>query len=190
MMTTEQENAVRAWVVAAIAACPELEPIPLEKVVWSGQDFPEEMRPYALVSYTGSAELGASPSQTVTDSDELDTKTMDESTISITIVSKPSDTAPTRNQVASSYVREMRARARSYISHILTDAKLAVWDVFVVPNVDRLQGRSQWESRAVIDIQFGHALVVTEDPGIIISGEISGSTTPSTPAQNPYTFPG
>jgi len=186
MMTTDQENAVRAWVVAAIAGCPDLEPIPLEKVVWSGQDFPAEMRPYALITYTGTDELGATPSQTVDDNDDLNTKSLDDTTVSITIVIKPSDTNPTRAQVASSYIREMKARARSFISHILTDAKLTVRQVFTVPDASRLAGRSQWESRGVLDLLLGHALVVTESPGVIVTAEISGSTEPPTPSQPSY----
>jgi hypothetical protein len=167
MLTTSQENAVRSWVQLAIAGCPELEAIPLEKIEWTNQDFPEDARPYALISYSGSTEIGATPSQIVNDVEDLETTTHDDTTVSVTIVTKPSDTAPTREQVASSYVRELRARTRSFVSGILTQANLAVRQVFVVPNVDRLQGKSQWESRAVIDLTLGHALVVTEQPGVI-----------------------
>lgn len=183
MLTTAQENAVRSWVQLAIDGCPELEPIPLERIVWSNQDFPEEARPYALISYSGSVEIGATPSRTVTDAGDLDTTTHDDTTVSVTIVSRPSDTAPTREHVASSYVRELRARTRSFIAGILAEAQLSVRRVDVVPNVDRLQGKSQWESRAVIDLTLGHALRVTEQPGVINRAGISGTTDPPTPTR-------
>jgi hypothetical protein len=183
MLTTGQENAVRSWVELAILGCPELAPIPLAKIVWSEQDFPEDARPYALIRYSGSTEEGATPSQIVNGSDELETTTHDETTVSITIVTKPSDAAPTREQVASSYTRELRARSRSFVAGILSQAKLAVRRVDVVPDVARLQGKSQWESRAVIDLTLGHALVITETPGVINQAEISGTTEPPTPTR-------
>jgi hypothetical protein len=141
MLTTGQENAVRSWVELAILGCPELAPIPLAKIVWSEQDFPEEARPYALIRYSGSTEEGATPSQIVNDSEELETTTHDETTVSITIVTKPSDAAPTREQAASSYVRELRARSRSFVAGILSQAQLAVRRVDVVPNVARRRDR-------------------------------------------------
>ena len=61
MLLTAQENAVRQWVVAALADCPPLNPIPLGRVVWSQQDFAELAYPYALLSYTGSVVLSATP---------------------------------------------------------------------------------------------------------------------------------
>ena len=183
MLTTVQANAVRSWVKLAIDGCPELEPIPLDRIVWSDQDFPAPVYPYALLSYTGSVKLGASPARAVNGLDELVTTEQSETTIAITIVSKRSDTSPTLEQLASSYVRELHARTRSFVAGILTAAKLAVRSTTVIPNVDRLQGSSQWESRAVLDLTLGHALAVTEAPGVITTAGITGSTTPPTPTR-------
>ena len=168
MLTTAQENAVREWVVAAIADCTELAPIALDRVVWSEQDFAEHPYPYALLAYTGSDTLNATPSQSVNEADDLVTGNLEDTNLAVTIVSKVSDTAPSRNQVASSYVRELAARTRSFVAeHHLGPAKLAVRELTQIPNVGRLQGLSQWESRSVLDLLLGHSLEVTESPGVI-----------------------
>lgn len=190
MLTTAQENAVRAWVEAAILDCPELAAIPLARIVWANQDFAERTYPYALISYTGTDELNATPGQSVNDLDELETSENNDTTVSITVVTQADDAAPTRNQVASSYVRELRARARSFAGDSLTAANLAIRDINVVPDLGRLQGMSQWESRAVIDLTLGHALIVTETPGVIVQAGVFGTTTPPTPAPaNPILIP-
>jgi len=183
MLTTAQENAVRAWVEAAILDCPELAAIPLDRIVWSNQDFAERVYPYALIAYTGTDELGALPAQRVNDNDDLETKELSDTTVSITIVTKADDAAPTRAQVASSYARELRARARSFVGELLTAANLAVRDINVVPDLGRLQGMSQWESRAVIDLTLGNALIVTETPGVIAQAGVTGTTSPPTPVR-------
>ena len=183
MLLSSQVQAVAAWIVAAIADCPALVPIALDRVVWQDQDFPERPYPYALLSYTGSVEEGISPAQWVDDLDNLNTRTGDDTNLSITIVSKQSDTAPTLDMLASSYVRELKARLRSFVARGLAAADLAVRDVNVVPDVSRLQGRSQFESRAVLDILFGHAVVVLEQPGVIETAFVTGTTSPATPSR-------
>jgi hypothetical protein len=179
-LLTHQEQAVVAWITAAISDCPEL--APLTAIVWSDQDALERARPYALLSYTGSDGVGASPARTINESDELETASVDTSTVSITIVSKPSDTAPTRAQVASSYTRELKARVRSFVGYqSLLPREMTVQAIFEVPLADRLAGSSQWETRAVLDLQIRHSLVVTEQPGIVLVAEIDGETDPPTP---------
>jgi len=96
MLLSSQIIVVRQWIVDAIADCPELAPVPLERVVWSDQDWPDRAYPYVLLGYTGSVEQGLSPAQWVDGSDNEITRTADNTTLSITVVNKPSDTAPTQ----------------------------------------------------------------------------------------------
>jgi hypothetical protein len=188
MLLSSQITVVRQWIVDAIAACPELDPVPLERVVWSDQDWPDRAYPYVLLSYTGSVEQGLSPAQWIDDADDEITRTGDNTTLSITAVNKPSDTAPTDAQQASSYIRELKARLKSFAGDSLRLAQLAIRDVNVALGISQIQGLSQWESRAALDITFGHAATISETPGVIETVEVTGTTTPATPSQ-PQTIP-
>lgn len=187
MLLPSQETIVGQWVTAAIADCPNLEP--LTAVVWDDQDFPDRDYPYALLSYTGGADEGADDPSGLNDSGELETRTDLVSNLSVTFVTKVSDTTPTRNQVASGYVRELNARKRSFVAEPMRLANIWVRDSFPIPNVSRLQGKSQWESRGVLDLTLGHAAIVTEQPGQFLTAVVDGSTTPPTPSQT-LTIPG
>ncbi len=190
MLLSSQVIVVRQWIADSIAACDDLAPVALDRIVWQRQDWPDRPYPYVLLGYTGSTEVGLSPSQWVEDvTDAQITRTGDNTTLSITVVNRPSDTAPTLDQQASSYIREIKARLKSFAGSVLREAKLAIRDVNVIPDVSRLQGSSQWESRAVLDITFGHAVTISEDPGIIEQVEVTGTTTPATPSQT-FTIPG
>lgn len=181
MLTTAQQNSVRSWIVASIVACPELTPIPLERIVWENQDFPDLAYPYVTLGYTGTEGLNASPRGRVNDDDELEEREQHDTTLSITVVTRPSDTAPSPDQTATAYIRELRSRARGYAGDVLRQADLAIRDINVVFGIDRLQGGSQWESRAALDLTLGHALVVTSSPGVITQAEVTGTTSPPTP---------
>lgn len=193
MLLAAQIEVVRQWIVDAIQDAIDggtsMDPIALDRVVWQRQDWPDRPYPYALLGYTGSTEIGLSPAQWIDTSDELVTRTGDESTLSVTVVTKPSDTAPTTDRQASSYVRELKARLKSFAGRTLSQADLAIRAVNVVPDISRLRGSSQWESRAVLDITFGHAVTISEDPGVIETAQVTGSTVPPTPSQ-PQTIPG
>ncbi len=187
MLLSSQVQVVRQWIVDSIAAAvadgfaaPAIE---LDRIVWQRQDWPDRPYPYVVLGYTGSAEQGISPAQWIDGADALNTRTGDETTLSIKIVAMRSDTAPTLDQQASSYARELKCRLRSFAADPLRLAHLAVRAVNVIPDVSALQGASQWESSAVLDITFGHAAVITEAPGIIEHVEVTGTTTPATPSQ-------
>lgn len=190
MLLLAQIEVIRQWIVDSVQAAIDdgglMDPIAMDRIVRVKQDFPDRAYPYVLLGYTGSTEVGISPAQWIA-GDELVTRTGDDTTLSITIVSQQSDTAPNDDQLASSYVREMKARLRSFAGDSLRLAQLAIRDVNVVPDLGRLQGASQWESRAVLDITFGHAVTISEDTSIIEIVEVLGATTPTTPpgAQTP-----
>ncbi len=193
MLLSSQVIVVRQWIVDAIAAAIAggftADPIALDRIVWQRQDWPDRPYPYVLLGYTGTTEEGLSPSQWIDVADDLNTRTGDDTTLSIKVVNMRSDTAPTLAHQASSYVRELKLRLKSFAGDALRLAKLAIRDVNVVPDVSALQGASQWESSAVLDITFGHAAVITESPGIIEHVEVTGTTTPATPSQT-FTIPG
>jgi hypothetical protein len=180
MMLAAQESALRAFVVAAVADS-DLDPIPLERVVWGPSNNPPPVKPYVLLGDTGTARLGAGGNSRTRPTGEVDERTDKTTEISITFVSTPSETAPTRDQTARAYVREVEARLyHAVIGPILSDADMGLADINITANVDRLQGRSQWETRAVLDLTFNHALVVTASPGTIESLTVVANTNPAT----------
>ena len=181
MITTIQVDVIRQWIVDSIADCPELVPVALDRVVKQRQNFPDRAYPYVLYGYTGAAEIGLSPSQTVNNADDMVTLSQYDTTMSITVFSKVSDTAPSADQEASSYVRELTARLRSFAGEPLRLAGLAIRAVNIVPDVSEIEGKSEFVSQAVLDVTWGAGLAVTEGPGIIVNAEIDGSTEPPTP---------
>lgn len=182
MLLPSQVIALRQWVLDAIA---DSDLTDLTAVVWANEDHPDRVSPYALLAYTGSDDQGADDPSRLDDAGDFETRTDYATSLSITFVAETDDQAPTLDQRASAYMREANARKRAFVADPLRLANIWIQNATLIPNVPRVAGGSQWETRAALDLLIGHAILVTETPGPgqLVEAEIDGTTTPSTPSQ-------
>lgn len=183
-------TAFRDWVIACLNlddTGQAISPAPFSSanVVWTPRDYPRAGNLYCMLREVSLVPLGPPEEQAETlnageanEALRLHTRTFDEWTVSVQVVSKLDDQAPALDDAAGRILRRLSMRVLDDNTYAMRQTGLAWRRSGQITPLDRIARASQWETRAAIDLTFVAGESILWEPGWIETVEATGTLAP------------